>query len=297
MRQKILIAGGAGFLGMTWAKVSLDQFEVHVTLHQNKSAMAGVVSHQIDLGDASAVEKLIREVSPDIIVNTAGLTNVDKCEQFPDSAYQCNVGITENLAKYSAQYGVKFVHISTDHLVDGTKQLNSESDEVHPLNVYADTKRKAELACLQLNPDALIIRTNFFGKSDAVKGSFTDWIYNELKQKNSVMLAADVYFSPIYAPALVKAAHAAISKSAKGILNIAGKERLSKYDFGIQFAEFFGLDPSLIIRPEVESKKTKVKRPNEMALNLEKFEHLTEVKIDSLKTYFKLLKNELEGKL
>ena len=295
MKTKILITGGAGFLGMTWSKYALQDYEVHVTVNKHAKVIPGVTAHAIDLTNKSAVDQLLNELKPDLVINTAGYTNVDHCEEHPDLAHKFNVTITENLAIATKAINCRFVHISTDHLVDGKQKVYKETDPVAPINVYAQSKREGEIVCLAKNPDALIIRTNFFGKSEATKLSFTDWIYNELFHNRSISMYTDVYFASIYAPDLVRYVHAALEKGATGILNIAGKERISKYDFGIRFARLYGLDEKLINPISIDDMKIKVKRPKELCLDITKFKQLTNIEVDSLDESFTHLKNELGG--
>jgi len=145
---RLLITGGAGLLGLNWALHRRSIDEVHVTLYRRNIVIEGVHSHVVDLGNAAAVANLIDEVCPDVIVHTAGMTDVDGCQIDPTKSYFENFETAKILAKYCNESAVKLVHISTDHLSDGTKPLVCETDEIGPLNVYAMHKADAEKAIL-----------------------------------------------------------------------------------------------------------------------------------------------------
>jgi dTDP-4-dehydrorhamnose reductase len=296
MKKKILITGGAGFLGVAWSQYAQSAYDVHVTVNKNKHVETGCTSHQINLVNTQSVNDLIQTIRPDIIVNTAGLTNVDHCENNRELAHELNVTITKNLALAAKFINAQFVHISTDHLFDGKKKIFSETDEVRPVNVYGETKLAGERECLKINPEALVVRTNFFGKSHSSKKSFSDWLYAELSQGNKISMYTDVFYTPIYATNLIRYVHITLDKRLNGVINIAGVDRLSKFEFGYQFAKYFNLDTTLIQAISVDQIKGRVRRPKEMSLDVTKFIQLTGTKVDSLSQSFKQLMEENGGK-
>lgn len=281
---------------MAWSQYAQASYDVHVTVNKNKHSELGCTSHQINLVNAHAVNDLIQTIRPDLIINTAGLTNVDLCESNKELAYEFNVTITQNLAQAAKLVNAQLVHISTDHLVDGKKQLYSEADEVHPVNIYGESKLAGERECLKINPQALVVRTNFFGKSHSTKKSFSDWIYAELSQGHKISMYTDVFYTPVYVSNLIRYVHIALEKKLTGIINIAGVDRISKYEFGVEFAKFFKLDTSLIQPISVDQSKGRVRRPKEMSLDVNKFIQLTGTKVDSLSHSFRLLQEENGGK-
>ena len=109
-----------------------------------------------------------------------------------------NIQIAKSLASVCSKKKIKFIHISTDHLFDGTKSYYTENDTKSPLNNYAKTKSQAEDEILALNKDALIIRTNFFGWGPSYKNSFSDKKFlSTLESDKKIELFEDVFYSPI----------------------------------------------------------------------------------------------------
>lgn len=292
----ILITGGAGFLGTTWATKNSSRFDVHVTLNHQQQQLKDVTPHWIDLTDANKVTELVTTLRPDIIINTVGLTNVDDCETQPQLAHQLNVTTAQNIAQATKGSKTKLVHISTDHLFDGEGKFYTEESSVHPLNEYAKTKREAEVVVQKIDPKALIVRTNFYGPSFSKKKSFTDWLTTELSQNHQLKMYTDLFFSPIYIGDLIDFTNMAIEKDLNGIVNLTGSERISKFDFGICFAKVFNFDQALIHPTTLNEFPKRVKRPRDMSLSPEKFLKLTGLKTDSVQHCLEKMKSDMENK-
>jgi dTDP-4-dehydrorhamnose reductase len=135
---------------------------------------------KLDLTSFKVVDSALRDFQPDVVIHTVGLTSVDGCEADPSLAYRLNVEAANYTARSARALGAKLVHISTDHLFNGTEPWRREEDAPYPLNMYATTKLQAEEVVLQACPDALVIRTNFFGWGTSIRASFSDWIINSL---------------------------------------------------------------------------------------------------------------------
>ena len=265
--QRVLITGGSGLLALNWACCMRDSWEPVLAPHSKKVTLAGTRSAAIDLESAAALKKQIAQIRPDLVVHTAGLTSVDLCEQQPDAAMHANAGLARNIARATAALDIKLIHISTDHLFDGAKSMYVESDPPAPVNVYARTKLQAELWVAQENPAALIVRTNFFGWGHRDRLSFSDWIIGSLRSGKPVTMFDNVYFTPILADVLVRAAHDLATNDARGIINVVGDERVSKYDFALRLARVFGLPVELIQRGKLSRDSLLARRSLDMSLD------------------------------
>ena len=122
----ILITGGSGLLGVNWAIHRRHVDDVHLVLHSRDVAINGVKSHHIDLLDLKATTDLLEDVSPDVVIHTAGLTNIEECEINPQKSEIANYLIARNVAKVCASCSCKLVHISTDHLFEGNSPKATE---------------------------------------------------------------------------------------------------------------------------------------------------------------------------
>ena len=264
--KRLLLTGGSGLLALNWARAMGGSWQVHLALNRRLVSLAGIGAEVIDLGTDGFGEALDR-LRPDLVVNTAGLTDVEACERDPDAAHLANVTIPGNIAAHTARRGIGFVHISTDHLFDGVSLMLDEDSPVAPLNVYAASKARGEAAVLDANGAALVVRTNFYGWGPSYRRSFSDRILDALREGRETVLFEDVHFTPIDIDALVLASHELVAGRASGIYNVVGDERLSKYDFGLNVANRFRLDAGLIRPGRMTDRAELTRRPLEMSLS------------------------------
>ena len=211
-------------------------------------------------------------------------------------AYQINVELSNLVALATTKLNIPLVHISTDHLFDGSSSMLVEDEPTSPINIYGETKALAEKSIMQINPNALIIRTNFYAWGTSYRQSFSDYIINSLRHKQFLSLFDDVYYTPILAEDLIESVHELLEKKAKGIFNIVSDDRVSKYDFGILIAEEFGLDKSLIQRSSFMDRSNLIRRPLDMSLSNQKVEDFLGRNLGTVKQHIaKLHQQELEG--
>jgi len=280
-RTRVLITGGTGLLAVSWAFYNNKNFSITSLLHKRKILLDGVKFISAQINSPAKCIKLIEKFRPEIIIHTAGLSNVEICESNPISARHLNVEIAYNIATACSKKGVRLVHISTDHLFSGKYPYSSETDLTKPLNNYAKSKFEGEEEVLRAYRDSLIVRTNFFGWGTDYRTSFSDLIINSLRNNKDIGLFSDVFFTPISIKELSKAVHELLNKNISGVYNIVGSERLSKYDFGIQIAMCFNLDKHLIKKININSQNLVI-RPKDMSLSNEKLLKIIDYKIPDL---------------
>ena len=181
MKQKVLITGGSGLLATNWALSIRDKCAVTLALHQRKISLQGVNAKVIVLSSLEECLSVLDEYQPDIVIHTAGLTNIEQCEENLSLAQNINVDLAKNIATACNNHNIKLIHVSTDHLFTGEQKLSTEESEPSPINNYAKTKLNGEQQVQKYCPDALIVRTNFFGWGTTYRQSFSDFILNDLR--------------------------------------------------------------------------------------------------------------------
>lgn len=268
--MRILITGGSGLLAVNWALCRRKEDEVWLGLHQKVVNIPDINTVMVDLPSETNMERLIGEMSPDLIIHTAGITDVDKCEEHTETAWRVNAEYAGVIAKTASAHNKKFIHISTDHLFDGRTPFMTENDLPNPVNIYGASKLAAERLISAENPDALILRMNFFGWGTNYRRSFSDWILDSLWQHQRITLYDNVIFSPLYVTEIVNAAHQLLASGSTGIFNLASSDAISKYDFGIKLANKFCLDKNLINHGSYDE-KVGIARPLDMSLDNKKF--------------------------
>ena len=292
MKKRILITGGSGLLALNWAISLRRLFDVILGLHSRQINLAGTKSMMINMESVDSIKKLLNEVKPDLIIHTAGLTNIEHCESLPDLARYANFEISANLSSACASLGVQLVYISTDHLFHGGESFTDETAPVLPLNVYGRTKARGEVCVLDICPNALVIRTNFYCWGTSYRYSFTDLIINTLRSGKKIKLFNDIFYSPILCEELILATHDLLNKNAAGIFNIVSDERISKYDFGLIVAQRFNLDTNLIEKGSINDEPNLVIRPRDMSLSNKKASQLLGRKIGNVFEHLKKLKKQ-----
>jgi dTDP-4-dehydrorhamnose reductase len=266
-KKRILITGGTGLLALNWACALRDTWDVTLGTHRHSVDLAGVRSCPLVLEDPVRLQTQMEASSPDLVVHTAGLTSVDRCELSPELAHQANVEIAQNVARAAASHGAAFVHISTDHLFSGMHSMCTEAEPPAPVNHYGRTKALAETAVMDANPAALVLRTNFFGWGHAGRQSFTDWLIYNLRAGKELSLFDNVFFTPILADALALAAHQLVETGASGVFNLVGDQRLSKYEFARMLADQFSLPQQLLLQHSFDGSELMAARPHDMSLD------------------------------
>lgn len=270
MKKKVFITGGSGLLALNWALTVNHRFDVVLGLHNNKKNIGEVEYCYCDIESADAFSRVLALYSPDIVIHTAGLANVEACEENPFLARHVNVDLAVNVAIACFRVGVKLVYISTDHLFSGYEAFVGEDEKIYPRNVYGNTKGEAELRVLDIDSNALVIRTNFYGWGPIYRKSFSDQIIGALRQEVYVTLFDDVFYTPILVDEVAIFTHKLIDLKASGIFHLVGDDRVSKYEFGQKIAKIFSLDASKILRGSINDREELVARPRDMSLSNDK---------------------------
>lgn len=263
----LLLTGGSGLLALNWTRIMAGTWTVHRLEHRRRLQVPGSQAHAGSVETLESAARLLDLTRPDLVVNCAGMTNVEECQADPAAARRANTEMPGLLAAACARRGVRFVHISTDHLFDDRRALFDETDRPAPLNVYGSTKAAGEQAVLDAAPDALVVRTNFFGWGTSYRRSFTDSILGALRAGQRPVLFDDVYFTPILIDRLVEVVHQLIDRQGSGLYHAVGDERLTKYDFGLLVAREFGLNETLVRRGRFADRPELTARPREMGLS------------------------------
>ena len=296
MKEDILITGGSGLLALNWALTIREKFNVTLGLHNRKINLKDTRSILLDLDSKEALAHSLEALKPQLVIHSAGLTSIERCEANPALAKYINVDLTKNLVMVCAMLKIPMVYISTDHLFSGNESLVQEDYPVSPVNVYAKTKAEAETCVLDSDAKALIIRTNFYGWGTSYRQSFSDMVINHLRAGKKISLFKDIYYTPMLVEPFVYTVHELAHKKAKGIFNVVGDDRISKYDFGLRLAKEFNLDNSLIDEGKIIDKLSLVNRPHDMSLSNQKVSNYLARKMGGLdEQILKLKVQEVNG--
>jgi dTDP-4-dehydrorhamnose reductase len=159
---------------------------------------------ELDLTDQAGIAAVVERTVPDLVVNAAAYTAVDRAEDQPGLAHAVNATGAGWLAEAAAARGVPFVHFSTDYVFDGTKGAPYvETDPVHPLGVYGASKEAGERAVLAANPRSVVLRTAWVCSPDGA--NFIKTMLRLAKEREEIRVVADQHGAPTFAADLADA--------------------------------------------------------------------------------------------
>ncbi len=291
-KEKILIIGGSGLLGINWALLKRLNYDITIGINNRLIQIEKVNIIQIDTSKLSFIENAINKIGPNIIINAAGITSVESCEENIEVAKLVNIELSKMLAFLCNKYNIKMVQISTDHITNGLSPFFDEVAEPSPLNFYAFTKLMGEKKVLDMCPNALVIRTNFYGWGPSYRKSFSDFIISNLRSNKSIKLFTDVFYTPIIISELVEIVHKLLAKNLSGIFNVVGDERISKFMFGKKIAQIFSLNEKLILPDVFVDRKDLVTRPLDMSLSNKKVSFCLKMKIGNINDHLIKLREQ-----
>lgn len=257
-------------LGINLAMEALGGHEV-IGVDRGKLKSAPFPVIKANFFDRNAFEPALQSTRPDWVINCAALANLEECEKHPGQAKILNTDLPRDLATACAGQGIKFVHLSTDAVFDGTGEaVYTEEDEPNPQSIYAQTKLAGERAVQEANPQAVIARVNFFGWSLGGRRSLAEFFFHNLSEGKNVNGFTDVIFCPMWVTDLSRTLIDMLEKNLSGLYHVVGSQAISKYQFGLEVARRFGLSESLISPQSVEQSSLTAKRSHNLWLSIHK---------------------------
>jgi len=220
---------------------------------------------------------MLETLKPEIIFLPAALTNVDFCENNEKLSYTINVAGTKNVVVASNKISARLIYFSTDYIFDGTAGPYNEDAIPNPISTYGWQKLEAEHYIASTSLNYLIIRTTVVYGWERQGKNFVYRLVNSLRNGISVKVPADQIGTPTYAPDLAKNAVKLAMTDLKGVLNIAGVDCISRYDFALQATKIFNLQSDLIIPVSTSELDQPARRPLLAGLRTEKAAQLLNV--------------------
>ena len=271
-RKRILITGTTGLLGQALVKSLTGKHQVLATGKQPQYPGNEVVDYQaLDIANAEACKRITQEFAPDVIVNSAAFTHVDKCESERDACWQVNVKGVENLARAARRNMAQLVQLSTDYIFDGANGPYGEEDSPRPLGYYGKSKLAAENAVRAVGIPYAIVRTNvIFGAGEKVKNNFFLWLFKSLKAGQDINVVTDQWNNPIDALDLAMGIAGMINQKRYGVYHLGGTDYLNRFQFAEAVADVFGFSKELIHPITTDALKQPAPRPLRGGLKIDK---------------------------
>lgn len=287
--MKILITACNGQLGVDLTAFYEKKQGVEVAAYKDVD---------LDITDEKLIMDTVAKEKPDVIINTAAITNVDGCENNEELAIKVNAGGAANLAKAAASVGAKLVHISTDYVFNGSTEVPyKETDTPCPQSVYGSSKLAGEKEVMKY-PKHFILRTAWlFGPHGK---NFVKTIMRVGKEKGEVSVVTDQKGNPTSTFELIRIIDAVLTKGEYGIYHATCNGVCSWNEFTREIFRLAGIDaPVHDVTSEqyINTSDHKVaKRPAYSNLSKEKLLKVCGYKAhdwhDALKEYFDYIEKE-----
>jgi len=264
--MKILLTGANGMLAA----------DVKITKPESVSLIETDVN-ELDITNANAVDNFCRHEKPDLILNCAAYTAVDKAEEDKETAYAVNATGPKNLAQTAAKLNIPFVHVSTDYVFFGNGSAPmKENDKCNPKGVYAKTKRAGELEIVAAGGKWLTVRTSWLY---GLRGNnFPDTMIRLASERDILTVVNDQKGSPTFSRDLAKALWKLIELQETGYFHFSNSGECTWFDFAVEaisFAKEFELLPKekiIDIQPVTSDKFPRpAPRPAYSVMSLEKY--------------------------
>ena len=215
-----------------------------------------VTKEELSIDDFDAVKKYFDDNAVNYCINCAAYTAVDKAETEKEKAFLINATAVANLAAVCKQHNIQLIHISTDYVFDGnTQRLYKETDTVHTLNIYGESKLKGEELTIQNNPAAIIIRTSWVYSSFG--NNFVKTMLRLMKERESIGVVNDQLGCPTYAADLAHCIMRVIEKQSAfhipyPLFHYCNEGVISWYQFALAIKELSGSSCTVNSIPTVE---------------------------------------------
>lgn len=248
--MKVLLTGSNGLLGQAVTSIFSRESDIELiqTSAEEKSYLDyGYPYKTLDITVKEDVKKIIEFYEPEIIINCAAYTNVDKCETERELSWKINVDGVKNLIIAARRSDSKIIHFSTDYIFDGKNGPYSEVSVPNPISFYGREKLASENSLVTSDIRFTIIRTLvLYGIGNNVKPNFALWMLEELRNNRPVNIVTDQISNVTMIDDLAFGTLKIVEKGCTGIYNIAGSDILSRFDFAMKMCEVFKLNKELI---------------------------------------------------
>ncbi len=261
--DRLFITGGTGYLGNALLRhPALCDRELIATRHTRPpppSTSTPMTWLSLDLTDSAAVQQAIATHRPHTIIHTAYRQN-------DPHLWEVTAGGSRTIARAAHQIGAHLIHLSSDVIFSGERDgAYTEDDPPEPITPYGQAKADAEYLVQSEYPDATIVRTSLIYGFDP-PDRHTRFMLSIADGEQQARLFTDEYRCPIFVDDLAAALLELVARPYRGILNIAGAQRLSRHAFGQILARAHGRDPTRL--PAGQSRESDQPRPRNCTLDI-----------------------------
>ena len=266
--KTVLITGSNGLLGQKLVhQLQKDPNYKLIATSKGKNRIRSItdfIYEPLDITSIPQVKGVFEKYQPDVLINTAAMTNVDACEEDKEGCWKMNVTAVEYLLAECQKYDTHLIHLSTDFVFDGENGPYSESDLPKPLSYYGESKFASEkvLQNSEYKNWAIARTIIVYGLVEQMsRSNIVLWAKGALEKGDPINVVDDQFRSPTLAIDLAKGCIFIADKQAKGVYHLSGKDLMSILELVNRVADFFKLDKSSITPIKSTTLNQTAKRP------------------------------------
>ena len=249
-KSRLLIIGSRGFLGSYTAGLASDEFSV---IEGNRALSGRSAELSIDIADEASVKAAFAQAKPEFVLLLAAISDIDRCEQFPEQANAVNFRGAEHVAEACARGSARLLFTSTGAVFDGLHHGYTEQTPVSPASVYGQSKASAEASITRLLPSAIVVRialaVGFAAPPNA--NALLDTLKKRWGAGESIAFPVFEQRNPIDAPTCSRFMLDLLrNPAARGIFHIGSQDPITRYELGLKLAHRMGY--SDCVRPQLE---------------------------------------------
>tara|TARA_R100000027_G_scaffold18279_2_gene13175 strand:+ start:40688 stop:41614 length:927 start_codon:yes stop_codon:yes gene_type:complete len=272
--MKVFVFGASGLVGSAIARACVRRrIDTFTFVGSRASGVSGVVSERsIDNTDREAVERLILEEWPDVVVNAAAISSPAEVDRNPALAEKVNVAFPRQVAMLTRHIGAQFIHLSTDMVFDGELGGYRSTSTPCPTGLYGQLKLLAEREVLKFNDEKPVVLRITIVNGNSVTGqrSVHEKLLGMIAAGEKPQLFSDEIRQPCSAGSVAEVTVELAERSdLHGIFHWAGSDAVSRLDLGRAVLRRFGLSEDCLEGVEAASLDASSKRHRNLTLELE----------------------------
>lgn len=239
-----LITGATGYLGRRLAMRAAERGAVYAATHRRRELVRHGRAVAVDVGDRSGVFEIVERLRPSVVIHAAA---VNPGQGDDEAMWRVNVDGSRFVAEAARSVGARLVAVSTDIVHDGRAGPYADDVPPSPINEYGRSKAAGESAVLEADPEAVVVRTSLtYGLDEIDRG--TAGFAARLARGEDLSLFSDVLRNPVWVDSLADALVALADTDYAGLLNVAGRQVLSRDEFGRAMLAYWGISDGGRIR-------------------------------------------------
>lgn len=291
--ERVLVIGANGFLGRKLLPLLSNTADVFAADLEIGGIDEKYRPFSLDITVPEKIDTFFDKIAPNLVINTAAMTNVDACEDNPALAMRINAEGPRNIARGVKRCGGRMIHISTDFVFDGTKGNYIETDVPSPISVYGQSKLNGEQYLLAADIPVWICRTSVLYGWPLVgqKDNFFSWGYKSLAAGKTLQIIKGQITTPTYIDDLAFFLSKIPIFADNQIIHTAGPDSINRFDFLAKLCDIFDFNPNLVV--PIEKLVQKAQRPADSSLNSHKLRSLKICSFLNIESAFHGLKAEL----